>query len=138
MNNYKFYSNFKLQLIILDIWTWFKPDSQFTYLYILPSLCLLHVPRVPEWREGINRIWCIHETEITSLLNEGKCWQLELIYSGTIDSLIGRKERDMYTWFMSMVCKASPRVKIIAWFWFSGFPPPIAIWLPGSLIRYIS
>lgn len=38
---------------------------------------------------------------------------------------------------MSMVWRPSPRVKIMAWFWFSGFPSP-SIAFPGSFILYIS
>jgi len=34
-------------------------------------------------------------------------------------------------WFMSMVCRASPRVNTMAWFWFSGFPFPA--WRPRQL-----
>lgn len=39
---------------------------------------------------------------------------------------------------MSIVCKASPRVNMMAWFWFSGFPSPISVGGPGSFMRYIS
>lgn len=42
------------------------------------------------------------------------------------------------TWFVSIFCKASPRVKIIAWFWFSALASPISVGGPGSLMRYIS
>lgn len=38
------------------------------------------------------------------------------------------------TWFMSMVWTASPRVKITAWFWFSGFPSP-NMGFPGSFME---
>lgn len=38
-----------------------------------------------------------------------------------------------FTWFISMVWRPSPLVKIIAWFWFSGFPSPNMAG-PGSLI----
>jgi len=38
---------------------------------------------------------------------------------------------------MSIVWTASPRVKMMAWFWFSGFPSP-SLGSPGSLIEYIS
>jgi hypothetical protein len=42
-----------------------------------------------------------------------------------------------FTWFISMVCSASPRVKMMAWFWFSGFPSPNFAG-PGNFMRYIS
>jgi hypothetical protein len=38
---------------------------------------------------------------------------------------------------MSRVCSASPREKMIAWFWFSGLPSP-TIGSPGSWTRKIS
>lgn len=46
-------------------------------------------------------------------------------------------EKWWITWFISMVWMASPRVKTIAWFWFSGFPSP-SLGSPGSLIEKIS
>ena len=42
-----------------------------------------------------------------------------------------------HTWFISIACKPSPRVKIMAWFWFSGLPSP-KIAGPGSFILYIT
>ena len=38
------------------------------------------------------------------------------------------------SWFMSMVWSVSPRVKTMAWFWFSGLPSPM-IAFPGSRTR---
>ena len=38
---------------------------------------------------------------------------------------------------MSIVWRASPLVKMMAWFWFSGFPSPNFAG-PGSFILYIS
>lgn len=57
-------------------------------------------------------------------------WILKALISFSFSFVI---YKECKTWFISIVCKPSPRVKMMAWFWFSGLPSP-NIGGPGSFI----
>lgn len=65
-------------------------------------------------------------------------YMINIMRGGSFSKKIGEGGcHKKVTWFMSIVWTASPRVKTIAWFWFSGFPSP-SLGSPGSLIENTS